>query len=90
MIKEATLEDVLEQLRLEFIENSHEKLDMIDDLIGRLLDEEGEAWRETYIEFQRQIHTIKGTAGSYGFQMVTEIAHSLEDYIETSNSLGAD
>ena len=90
MIKEANLEDVLEQLRLEFIENSHEKLDMIDDLIGRLLDEEGDAWRETYIEFQRQIHTIKGTAGSYGFQIVTEIAHSLEDYIETSNSLGAD
>jgi hypothetical protein len=43
MIKEANLEDVLEQLRLEFIENSHEKLDMIDDLIGRLLDEEGDA-----------------------------------------------
>jgi chemotaxis protein histidine kinase CheA len=90
MDQDTDLENVLEQLRLEYIENSGDKLDQIDDLIGSLLGLEGDKWRDIYIDFQRQIHTIKGTAGSYGFQIVTEIAHSLEDYLEASNNLGAD
>ena len=90
MNQPANLENVLEQLRLEYIENSGDKLDQIDDLISKLLDFEDSNWRDVFIEFQRQVHTIKGTAGSYGFQTVTEIAHSLEDYLETSNKLGVD
>ncbi|MBT4938888.1 MAG: hypothetical protein HON14_07125 [Rhodospirillaceae bacterium] len=89
MNQAANLENVLEQLRLEYIESSGDKLDQIDSLISDLLDFDDTKWREIFIEFQRQIHTIKGTAGSYGFQIVTEIAHSLEDYLETSNILGA-
>ncbi|MBT4587728.1 MAG: hypothetical protein HN884_09295 [Rhodospirillaceae bacterium] len=90
MNQETNLEDVLEQLRLEYIENSQDKLDMVDGLIEKLLELDGEEWREIYVEFQRQIHSIKGTAGSYGFQVVTEISHSLEDYLETSNNLAAE
>ena len=87
MNQETNIESVLEQLRLEYIENSQDKLNTIDSLIGDLSKFVGEEWRKSYIEFQREIHSVKGTAGSYGFQVVTEIAHSLENYLETSNNL---
>jgi len=90
MTQEINIESVLEQLRLEYLVNSLDKLDTLDDIISLLLEQEGAKWRESYIEFQRQIHSIKGAAGSYGFQVVTEIAHSLEDYLETTNNLGVE
>jgi HPt (histidine-containing phosphotransfer) domain-containing protein len=90
MPNKTNLDDILDQLRVEYIENSQEKLDGVDSLIGDLTKNDNEEWRKTYIEFQREVHSIKGTAGSYGFKAVTEIAHSLENYLETSDSLGID
>jgi HPt (histidine-containing phosphotransfer) domain-containing protein/CheY-like chemotaxis protein len=90
MTNKANLDDILDQLRVEYIETSQEKLDGVDNLISKLAKNVNEEWRNTYIEFQREVHSIKGTAGSYGFKAVTEIAHSLENYLETSNNLGTD
>ncbi len=89
MAKDHNLEDVLAQLRVEFIENSGDKLDLVDQKIEQLFIAD-DKWQDHYIEFQRQIHSLKGSAGSYGFHSVSEIAHSLEDYLETSIQLATD
>ena len=52
MDQAANLENVLEQLRLEYIENSGDKLDQIDHFINDLLDFEDAEWREKFVEFQ--------------------------------------
>ena len=82
------MENVLAQLRIEYIESSSDPLDLIDQQIQYLFNSD-EDWQDRFIEFQRQIHSLKGTAGSYGFHSVSEITHSLEDYLETSINLTA-
>lgn len=34
---------------------------------------------ESYDELFRMVHSLKGTAGSYNFHVITKIAHSMED-----------
>jgi chemotaxis protein histidine kinase CheA len=80
------LKDVLAQLTQKFIELSADRLDGIDQSIDDILNDKGD--RGTlYNNLQMEIHSLKGSAGSYGFHLVTTIAHRLEDYMESSSRL---
>ena len=88
MSKEAKIAEALARLRQEYVDGSEDKIDEIDSIIGMLTKDEGD-WDENFLELQRRIHTIKGSAGSYGFSTVSHIAHRLEDYMETAEVVGA-
>jgi CheY-like chemotaxis protein/HPt (histidine-containing phosphotransfer) domain-containing protein len=79
-------QEALAQLRQEFIDSSSERLDKVDVLIDRMYRQEGDG-NADFVEFQRDIHSMKGSAGTYGFDSVTLIAHKLEDFIESASDL---
>ncbi|MCW9034140.1 MAG: response regulator [Alphaproteobacteria bacterium] len=80
------LEKALAKLKQEFIESSGDRLDEIDAAIDRIFKETGDREAD-YFQMQRDIHSIKGSAGTHGFNAVTVIAHRVEDYIESTRRL---
>ena len=86
---EIDFQETLERLRCEFIDDASERLDRIDGYIDRLYREDGDR-KTDLVGFQREIHSMKGSAGTYGFHSVTLIAHKLEDYIETIPRISRD
>lgn len=83
------LEKALERLKTDYIEGSGDKLDGIDAIIDRLYRGDGDRGADV-VDMQREIHSLKGSAGTYGFSSVSLIAHRLEDYIEATNRLSKD
>ena len=78
------LKDVLAQLTQEFIELAADRLDGIDQSIDDILNDKGD--RGTlYNNLQMEIHSLKGSAGSYGFHLVTTIANRLESSSRLEN-----
>ena len=75
-----SIEQVMQRLRQEFIESCQDKLDEIDVLLLRL--ESGKTVDSAKIfDFQRNVHSIKGQGGTFGFPLISQIAHLLEDYL---------
>ena len=56
-----------------------DKIENIDNLI--LQQQEMPVESETFNELLRQIHSVKGSAGTYGLQSISAICHVLEDTI---------
>lgn len=75
------LEAALSRLKQDFIEGSLEKLDGIDDIIDNIYNDRGERG-DQFFQMQRDVHSIKGSAGTHGMHLLTLVAHRLEDYIE--------
>lgn len=74
---------ILDDLRQEFIVETRDKVQEIEQIIGDLRDRVGSAVNNL-MEIKRLMHTIKGGGGSFGFPTVSKIAHGFEDYLETS------
>jgi HPt (histidine-containing phosphotransfer) domain-containing protein len=83
------LEGVLAQLREEYLGGITDTLDEIDGFIDRMIRGVGDRG-DDFFELQRQIHSLKGSAGTHGFAAVTLVAHRLEDYIEATRRLSND
>ena len=58
------IQDALERLKQEFINTSAEKLDKIDRIIDKLYRGEEDDRGADYFEFQRNTHSLKGSAGT--------------------------
>jgi HPt (histidine-containing phosphotransfer) domain-containing protein len=85
----SNMSDVVATLRKEFIEQCVGQLGELDQTIANITNGVGDAGTQSH-DVQRTIHSIKGSAGSYGFKLVTTIARRLEDYIDSSGRLGND
>ena len=83
-----SFEETLRRLHGEFINNCIDKLDGIDIVIDKFISEPGKKG-DAFFNFQREIHSIKGSAGTHGFSSVTTIAHRLEDYVESTRRLSS-
>ncbi len=82
---DAKIESVMRQLGLEFVDATQDMIGEIDGLLDRMRrDERGDA---AFMELRRIIHSIKGQGGTFGFPLITQVAHMLEDYIETLTEL---
>jgi CheY-like chemotaxis protein len=68
---------MLADLNQQFLETAAEKLDRLEVLI----DKRDPAVTAPMDEIYRLAHNLKGAGGSFGFPLVTVIAHRLEDYI---------
>ena len=73
--------DDFSRLRSEYLDGMDEKLTFID---SKLVEWEKSRKPEDAIELKRQIHSIKGSGGMYGFPTLTSICHQFEDYIEVN------
>ena len=65
----------------------------VDEIEKTVLDmESGAEYVESYETLYRQIHSLKGSGGVYGFSMITSICHQFEDYLvimDQNHSRGA-
>lgn len=72
-----SVSDLLENLREGFLDDLPVRVNEIEDEIMSSKDS------DSYDELFRMIHSLKGSAGSYNFHVVTKIAHYMEDIMLT-------
>lgn len=77
-----TLQQMLLQLRLAFLEEMPEKLDRLENILLEI--EKNGADKEIYNEFYRTVHSLKGSGGTHGLHILTTICHQLEDLLNTT------
>lgn len=75
-------ERVLQELKQDFLLDLPGRLDRIEILILAL--PQPPAFEEKFPLLLREIHSIKGIAGTYGVHVITSICHSLEDRLNRS------
>ncbi|MEG3620266.1 Hpt domain-containing protein [Magnetovibrio sp. PR-2] len=86
MSTDPDLQMILADIRQDFIDNTRDKLDDLEEEIEAL--RQGDTSAEQHIlEVKRVIHSIKGAGGSFGFPTISKVAHGLEDYLETSGDV---
>ena len=85
MTKPDDREAFLVSLRREYVESAGDRLERLDELLDRLYMGAGST--DDLLEMQRDVHSLKGSAGTFGFPAISAIAHRMEDYIETSPEL---
>lgn len=73
------MDDIISQLSPMFLEDAREKLAFLFEAAAQLPD--GDRRSENYLNFLRQLHSIKGAAASFGFPFLGVICHRLEDYL---------
>jgi len=83
---EFDLESALSRLKDDFIAGSIEKLDDIDIIIDNIYKNKGHRG-DQFFQMQRDVHSIKGSAGTHGLHLLTLVAHRLEDYLEAAPRL---
>lgn len=72
--------EVLEQIASEFVEYAGETVQKLGDFLVQV-DGGIVSPKSVYDEFFREVHTLKGLAGSFGYALLGSISHRLEDYI---------
>lgn len=78
----AQIQEVLQKMQLTYIENLPRQLDNMEALILQL--KKGEDFQSSYETLYRAIHSLKGTAGTYGVQIISTICHPFEDYLKAN------
>lgn len=73
---EHSVENILEHLREGFLDEMPVRINQIEDEV--MSSEKA----DTYDELFRRVHSLKGTAGSYNFHIITKIAHNMEDVMQ--------
>jgi CheY-like chemotaxis protein/HPt (histidine-containing phosphotransfer) domain-containing protein len=80
------LQMILADMRQDFIEDTGDKLEEIEQVAVRLRQGIGQL-DNNVMEIKRLMHTIKGGGGSFGFPTVSKIAHAFEDYLVTTGDI---
>jgi len=76
-----TAQNLLIRLRQNYIADIPERAAELETLILEIVSSEQS--QELYSDLFRRIHSLKGSGGTYGAQIVTAICHSFEDYLAT-------
>ena len=72
-----SVNDLLAQLHQAFLDDLPARIDKIEAEIMSSHDS------ETFDELFRMVHSLKGSAGTYNFYEISNIAHSMEDVMMT-------
>jgi len=84
-----TYEQMLETLKREFIDGTFERLDGLENSLDGIF-KQGDLVGEALTYFHREIHSLKGLGGTFGFPFMTMVAHRLEDYLADITALNKD
>ncbi len=80
---------VIDSLRGEFLGDCLDHLERANEAIEGMAAGAGDS--KTHLKIiQHNVHTIKGTGGSFGFSSISRIAHALEDFMEAHPDILAD
>lgn len=71
---------LLAQLTREFLEDASERMTLLTALFEEAIHDKNVA-TENLHAFRRELHTLKGQGGSFGFPSVSIIAHRFEDFL---------
>lgn len=72
-----------QELLDEFLLEARERADEVETLMLRLASEDSEARRASIAQAKRELHTLKGNSGMMGFTDLQQLAHLLEDEVES-------
>lgn len=75
-MNENSVADILEHLRESFLDEMPARVSKIEKEVMASKD------ADTYDELFRMVHSLKGSAGSYNFHVITKIAHVMEDVMQ--------
>ncbi|MGO1119601.1 Hpt domain-containing protein [Rhodovibrionaceae bacterium A322] len=77
-------EEILAQLRQEFIEDALDRLLTIQKVLSDPLP----ISEEEMISLHREIHNLKGMGSGFGFPTITLLSHRMEDYLAAQDHIG--
>ena len=80
------MEEMMARMRREFLDTADDRLGTLDELVSEVRENRPES-PGRMSEFRRIAHSLKGMGGTFGYPLVSVIAHRLEDYIETEKDL---
>jgi len=83
------MEDMMARLRREFLDTADDRLGTLDELVDEVRQGKEDS-PERMSEFRRIAHSLKGMGGTFGYPLVSVIAHRLEDFIESEADLHDD
>lgn len=86
MDTDADMEMLLADMRFEFIEETRDRLERVEEQIRQIEERQGKV-ENTLLDLKRDIHSVKGSAAPFGFPIITKIAHGLEDYLDTTGDI---
>ncbi len=72
-MSDESVAELLEHLREGFLDDLPARVNEIEDEVMSSKDS------DSYDKLFRMVHSLKGSAGSYNFHVVTKVAHSMED-----------
>lgn len=78
---------MFESLLREFINESKERLNNVEEILLKLTELEESKKREGIVVAKREMHTIKGNAGMMGLIEIQQLCHTIEDQIEAIDTL---
>jgi CheY-like chemotaxis protein len=79
----SNIQSLLASMRANFIDELPERLNNIENHILTL---EKNTSTEIFNELYRAIHSLKGTGGSFGINIITRISHQMENILSESKS----
>lgn len=77
---------VLRKMRDDYVANLPQKLDIIAGLVMDL--QKGDDYGHSFENLYRAVHSLKGTAGTYGISIISSICHPFEDYLTSTQEEG--
>ena len=78
---------MFESLLREFINESKERLNKVEEILLKLIESEESKKREGMVVAKREMHTIKGNAGMMGLIEIQQLCHTIEDQVEAIDIL---
>ena len=75
-MNENSVASILDNLREGFLDELPARINKIEE---EVMASKG---ADTYDELFRMVHSLKGSAGSYGFHAITKVTHVMEDVME--------
>lgn len=78
-INVSAAQKLLDELRATYIRDLPAQLDELEQLV-LAMNNPAEA-ESNFDDLYRRVHSLKGTAGTYGLQIISAICHQFEDYL---------
>lgn len=79
----AQIHEVLQRMRLAYLAKLPQKLDDMETLVHEL--GQADDCTDSFENLYRAVHTLKGTAGTYGLQIITAICTPFEDCLTAAH-----